>query len=511
MFLRGLLKQEVLPVSKDRDVREVEQRLEQYGDLLREQRVPERTRQHWRGAVREGNRSPDRAGSLETRPGSRRAAGRTRRPPRILVHYLAAVLILALAVVYAFPTISLYAGSLPMVGPFFRMIGADRGLQLAADQGVAHDLYLAETIDDVELELVNVVADRSRTVLGFRISAPEGKLDQGMFISVRITDQWGREIGRQGAYYRVSHEDGMDVYTGSITNEGLARMTRHINVMVDAIGDVQGPWAFRVPVNYSRAVALERTYEVGALSEERSGVQLEVAKVELHATETVITYIFHGLYGFRGVDGVRMADDSRRMPELYTADGERVMAVRAQSSDLARDDGPLALRVSYEPLPEGTRGLRVVHGAVARHYGTVPGAGRTLDEPAPSFVYRISDGQVELAGPAAQQLWGTTVEHVEAALEDRALRLTVMGTGGSLVQLVGFRLVDDSERSYSLAPDGFEMESETKLGHISGDGMHFRYTLTYALEDDVREVTLEFTELLKKVVDQWEIHFSLPE
>lgn len=502
-------------MSKDKDLRHVEQRLEEFGDFLREQEMPEKTRQHWRGAVRSGELEPDRTDERSKRPDS---GGTQKRRPRrsrwIPVSYVAAVLILALATAYAFPAVSLYAGSLPMVGPFFRMIGADRGLQLAADQGVAHDLHAAQTIDDVKLELVNVVADRSRTVLGFRITTSEGRLDEGMSIIARITDQWGREIPRQGAFYKTTHEDGQDIYTGSITNAGLARMTRHINVRVESIGDVQGPWAFRVPVNYDRAVALEETYEVGATSAERSGVTLEVAKVELHATETVITYLFHGLYGPRGADGSRINDDYRGMPALY-ADGERILGVRARSTEVAGHDGTLALRASYEPLPEGTGGLRVVHDAVARHYSIVPDRGRIMDDPAPSFVYRISGGgsdrQVELTGASSHQLWGTTVESVEADLQDHRLTLTIRGTGGDLVQLLGFSLIDDSDRSYLLASDGFEMDSETKLGHIAGEGMHFEYTLTFELEEDVHEVKLEFPELLKQVRGPWEVRFSLPE
>ncbi len=501
-------------MSKDKDMRHVEQKLEEFGDFLREQEVPEKTRQHWRQAVRSGELEPDRTDDRAKRPDSGPTHRRPRRPRWIPVSYVAAVLILALATAYAFPAVSLYAGSLPMVGPFFRMIGADRGLQLAADQGVAHDLHAAQTIDDVKLELVNVVADRSRTVLGFRITTSEGRLDEGMSIAARITDQWGREIPRQGAFYKISHEDGRDVYTGSITNAGLARMTRHINVRVDSIGDVQGPWEFRVPVNYDRAVALEETYEVGATSAERSGVTLEVAKVELHATETVITYLFHGLYGPRGAGGSRINDDYRGMPELY-ADGERILGVRARSTEVAGHDGTLALRASYEPLPEGTGELRVVHEAVARHYSIAPDTGRTLDDPAPSFVYRISgegsDRQVELTGASSHHLWGTTVESVEADLQDHRLTFTIRGTGGDLVQLAGFSLIDDSERSYLLASDGFGMDSETKLGHIAGEGMHFEYTLTYELEEDVREVKLEFPELLKQVRGPWEVHFSLPE
>ncbi len=500
-------------MSKDKDLRHVEQELQDFGDFLREQEVPESARQHWRQAVRGGELEPDRTDDGPKRPNSGPIHRQPRRPRWIPVSYVAALLILALATAYAFPAVSLYAGSLPMVGPFFRAIGADRGLQLAADQGVAHDLHAAQTIDDVKLELVNVVADRSRTVLGFRITTSEGRLAEGMSIAARITDQWGREIPPRGAFYRTSHEDGQDIYTGSITNAGLARMTRHINVRVESIGDVQGPWEFRVPVNYDRAVALEETYEIGAISAERAGVTLQVSKVELHATETVITYLFHGLYGPRGTDGSRINDDYRGMPELYV-DGRRILGVRAQSTDVTGHDGILALRASYEPLPEGTVELRVVHEAVARHYSIAPDTGRPLDDPAPAFVYRISgegsDRQVELVGAASHQLWGTTVESVGADLEDQRLTLTIRGTGGDLVQLLGFSLVDDSERSY-WAADSFGMDSETKLGHIAGEGMHFEYTLTYELEEDARELKLEFPELLKQARGPWEVHFSLPE
>ncbi|MFO8059327.1 MAG: hypothetical protein R6U70_01535, partial [Bacillota bacterium] len=109
-------------MSENRDMREVKQRLEGFRDLLAEREVPESTRRHWRRAVRlsGAGEAPGAEG-----PGGREPSGWLRRPRWALAGYLAAVLILALSAVYVFPTVSLYAGSLPMVGPFFRMIGAD--------------------------------------------------------------------------------------------------------------------------------------------------------------------------------------------------------------------------------------------------------------------------------------------------------------------------------------------------------------------------------------------------
>jgi len=151
---------------------------------------------------------------------------------------------------------------------------------------------------------------------------------------------------------------------------------------------------------------------------------------------------------------------------------------------------------------------------VARRYTNGP-TGRVLDVPVPSFTYRLSgegaNRSVELVDQEGTELWGTTVESVGASIEGNTLTVKIRGTDGDLVELTGFSLRDDQERSYTFGQDGFNMESETKFGYVGDEGMHFEYTLTYELEADANEVTLSFPQVLKQVHGPWEVEFSIPE
>ncbi|GEM_PF-5486894 len=487
-------------MSKRESFDREEKQLKGYGRALRSAQMPESAQRRWRDAIRTAKR-----------PWFR---------PRLKGYYAAAavpaaVILLCLVTVLASPTMALYAGSVPILGPFFKALGADRGLQMSQELGVSTQLEMSETVNDVEFELVSVVADVSRTVFAFRITGPVDKIEPGEMIDVSVADQWGRSIGGGSMWYKHEYVDDQIILTGTMTRDGMITMTRHLNLVINSISGVEGPWEFKIPVSYNRAAALSESYDLGVVSDEINGIQLEVVKLECNATETVVTYRFHGLRAWE--DGLMF------LPRLYTSDGTpttplRSRALRASRSDLGDDH--LVETVAYEPIPDGTSTLRVEHEAIGMNYlmpETAEHRGDT-DRAMPealTFEFALMEDAgsrtLEPNSPQEIAVWGTTVEITEAQVDGNEVTFKVRGTDGLLVDINGFMLVDNTGRHYQLPNDSARsfVESETKFGHLGTEGLHFEYTLRYTVGGDAQGLTLSFPHVTKYVEGPWVVEFEL--
>ncbi len=484
-------------MSKRESFDREEKQLKEYGLALRSAQMPETAKRRWRDAIKNAKT-----------PWFR---------PRLKGYYAAAavpaaVILLCLVSVLASPTMALYAGSVPILGPFFKALGADRGLQMSQELGVSQQLELSETVNGIEFELVSVVADVSRTVFAFRITGPSDRVEPGEMIDVSVTDQWGRSIGGGSMWYKHEYVDDQVILTGTITKDGMITMTRHLNLVVNSISGVKGPWEFKIPVSYNRAAALSESYDLGVVSDEINGIQLEVVKLECNATETVVTYRFHGLRGWE--DGLMF------LPRLYTGDGTPTTPLRnlrASRSDLSDDH--LVETVAYEPIPDGTTTLRVEHEAIGMVYLMPEIAERrgNMARAMPDtlkFEFAVTEDAgsriLEPNSPREIAVWGTTVEITEAQVNGNEVIFKVRGTDGLLVDINGFMLVDNTGRHYQLPHDSAgNFESETKFGHLGTEGLHFEYTLRYTVGGDAQGLTLSFPHVTKYVEGPWVVEFEL--
>lgn len=253
------------------------------------------------------------------------AAGvRLLRPLRVSAIVFTAMVALLISASLVSPTVALYAGSLPGVGPVLSALRLDRGLWIAYELGFAIRVNREVTDGEVVFRVDSLVADNVRTVMDYEVWLPadlweqmsQGEEPRVSPWAVALWDQWGKLYGWRGPYLYRSDDmlpvGNMVAYRGRVEFRPLElrsrRMTAGLMVYrpgteyssVDEILKASERLAIRLtfPSDFGPAASRSHVYYPNA-SDEVDGVKATLYEVTAGATATRYRVSVDGLAGER--------------------------------------------------------------------------------------------------------------------------------------------------------------------------------------------------------------------
>ncbi|MDP2873411.1 MAG: DUF4179 domain-containing protein [Bacillota bacterium] len=242
------------------------------------------------------------------------------RPLKLAAATLAVSLAIIVCASLVSPSVALYAGSIPGLGPVFHVLRLDRGLWLAYELNFAVQVNREVTDGEVVFKVHGLVADNIRTVMDYEVQLPAelwSEVSQRAALPryawyVVLWDQWGKCYGWRALFPsyadRVQAVGDTVVYRGNqefrLLELQSRRMTAGLFVLrpelqshsPEELMDASERLAMRLtfPVDFGPAASRSRVFYPN-VSDEVDGVRATLLEVTAGATATKYRFTVQGL------------------------------------------------------------------------------------------------------------------------------------------------------------------------------------------------------------------------
>ncbi|MEJ8547698.1 DUF4179 domain-containing protein [Brevibacillus borstelensis] len=213
------------------------------------------------------------------------------------------------------PAVAAYVSHIPGMEPLVKMIQAKKGLEMAANHGLAQEIGAFAEAENVSFTIDQVIGDQRRMLLLYTIQHKEpGHVVQ--LESIDIQDDKGNKIPLsyslpRGSFEPASHaQEAIEVYP---TDENPAlpdNLVVKATIFVDAV-PMDTPLTVTVPIDKSKYADLkEKIYPVNQ-TVTVDGQKLTISQVAVYPTQAEVTIRFapentKKIFGF---DNLRLEDE----------------------------------------------------------------------------------------------------------------------------------------------------------------------------------------------------------
>lgn len=195
---------------------------------------------------------------------------------------------------YISPTAAYYASKIPVLGEMFMVV--DQGILVAHEEGFGQRIDKSKTINGFTFTIEEIIIDKTRTVILFKITVPEGYSFQGgMPDDIYLKDQFGYSYNRHGAGAQGFPDK--NVISGSVEFSELKSWARTLTFRTTTLNlygnnkenYIFGNWELSFKVDpflakkVTREINLSRKLDI-------PGGEVEFSKVLLAPSQTAIFY-----------------------------------------------------------------------------------------------------------------------------------------------------------------------------------------------------------------------------